>query len=655
MSKRTYSIDDVKAVILIGSRDFGRCPTATRLNRALWPVAGKPVLQRLIEHISSQGVRRFVLCCENYAAQTRQTLQLAPYLDVRFIEETMPRGTAGCVRDAAEPGREELLFVFGACTMMPPDLHQMVDSHRRSQAAMTVFFNPVSANGVAAPQDTQLYVCESSILEHIPEKGYFDIKEGLIPELTARGKDVSGITLAADCGHYKNWRQYLAAAGRFVNAVGRGDHALQGYRRIDPHRDVWAADGVRIAEDVRFCGTAVIGKGAAIAAEAVIVGPCLIEDGVAIGSKACMEQSVLWDQAVAAERSHLRCCLVDQQQRVPTGVKLSETLIPKPHNRLTAIIESLRRRLAPAAVMSARNITLAGLGRQPRLVLGAALFGLLLFLGILAAYWQPTLRGLWRVWLESDEYSSGLLVPFLAGYAVWTHRRGYLTCPFSPALSGLVLLAAAQLLRLFGLYFMFASAERIALVLSLGAAVLLLFGRAVFRRFLPVFLFLFLMLPLPNRIETLITLPLQEWATASAVYSLEVIGYSPVRQGNVIQIGQTLVAVAEACNGLRMLTAFFVISGFIVLISSRKWMEKAFILASTIPVALLCNTIRLTLTSIVFTLVDSKEWEVFCHDFGGILMMPLAIAMIVFELWLLKCLFYPPQTMEPVVVLGRKK
>ena len=84
MSKRSYSIDDVKAVILVGGRDFGRCPTATRLNRALWPVAGKPVLQHLIEHISNQGVRRFVICCENRADQTRQTLQIPAHLDVRL-------------------------------------------------------------------------------------------------------------------------------------------------------------------------------------------------------------------------------------------------------------------------------------------------------------------------------------------------------------------------------------------------------------------------------------------------------------------------------------------------------------------------------------------------------------------------------------------
>jgi len=651
MSRRTYSIDDVKAVILIGSRDFGRCPTATRLNRALWPLAGKPVLQRLIEQISNQGVRRFVLCCENYAAQTRQKLQLPSYLDVRFIEETMPRGTAGCIRDAAEPGRDELLFVFGACMTAPPDLSDLIEAHRQGTAEMTIFFNP--PRGAESPQqDAQLYICEPSILESIPPKGYFDIKESLVPELVARQKAIYGATLNSPCGNYKNWEQYLQAVGDYLHRIQADSVIPDGFNRLKDS-EVWVAERVEIAEEVRFLGPTMIGADTRIASGAVIVGPTMIEQNVSIGDNACLEESVLWDGAVVADESQIRRCLVDEEQIIPSAVRLEGELIPKPQRLFAGFLGNIRRRFSPSAIQSDAAITLDSLWQRPRLRWMLPAAWLLLLGAIIAAYWRPTLNDLWRIWLQSDEYSSGLLVPLLAGYALWVRRKRFADCTLKPALGGLVLLAAAQGLRLFGLYFMFASAERLAFVLSMGAAVLLVFGWAAFRRFLPVFLFLFLMLPLPNRIETLITLPLQEWATASAVFCLEVVGYNPIRQGNVIQIGDTLVAVAEACNGLRMLTAFFVISGFVVLISNRKRWEKAVLLFSTIPIALLCNTIRLTLTSIAFTIIKSENWEVFFHDFGGIMMMPLAIAMIVIQLWILKQLFYPPEKTEQQVVFSR--
>jgi exosortase len=143
------------------------------------------------------------------------------------------------------------------------------------------------------------------------------------------------------------------------------------------------------------------------------------------------------------------------------------------------------------------------------------------------------------------------------------------------------------------------------------------------------------MLPLPRSIHSTIVLPLQVWSTSSAVFCLEMMGYDVVRQGNIIDINGITVAVAEACNGLRMIMAFFVVGGFIILLSKRVWWEKVVILVSSLPIALLCNTIRLAITAVAFTVLKGERWEKIFHDFGGYAMMPLAIGIIVFEFWLL--------------------
>ena len=53
---------------------------------------------------------------------------------------------------------------------------------------------------------------------------------------------------------------------------------------------------------------------------------------------------------------------------------------------------------------------------------------------LLASYWTPTLKDLWRMWMRSDEFSSGLLVPFLAVYILLARRKELLECPGKPAL-----------------------------------------------------------------------------------------------------------------------------------------------------------------------------------------------------------------------------
>jgi exosortase len=658
MTTRTYSIDDVKAVILVGGRDFGRCPTATRLNRALWPVAGKPVLQHLIDHIANQGVRRFAVCCENRAEQTRQTLQIPAHLDVRFLEETMPRGTAGCLRDAAETGRDELLLVFQACTLLPPDIGEMIQSHRAGESEMTVFFNPSPESEEVVLQDAQLYICEPSILEHIPQVGYFDIKEGLVPALVVAGKPIHASQLEAPLGHYKRWCQYLQATGLFLKKIEAGQTPPSGFRRISENDCIWAGDNVQIDESARLFGPIMIEAGARVDSGAVIFGPVLIGKKATIGQNTCIEQSVLWENAKVGPDCRIRRSLIDRQRTIPAGSQLHESLAAQPRNLLDALVCNVQMRLKRLrhcrAEIKEEGATLAELMNRPPLNYSFVSIAVLLLGTLLVSYWRPTVLQLWSIWMESDEYSSGLLVPFLAGYILWSRRKLFLDCPVKPAIGGVLLLIAAQAIRLGALYFWFASIERVAFVLSIGGIALLLVGWKGFRKFVPIFLFLFLMLPLPNRVEAMIALPLQQWATVSAVYSLETLGYSVIRQGNMIQIGETVVAVAEACNGLRMLTAFFVISGFVVLISRRKLWEKILILISTIPIALFCNTIRLTLTAIAFTILRTEDLEKLFHDFGGLAMMPLAIAMIVFELWLLKLLFNRPETLEHQVVISRK-
>jgi len=286
---------------------------------------------------------------------------------------------------------------------------------------------------------------------------------------------------------------------------------------------------------------------------------------------------------------------------------------------------------------------------RPLALIGAALVGI----AFLWCY-RPELADLWNEWHRSDEHSSGLLVPILAVYILWTRREELAQCRIEPSLWwGLLAFAAAQLFRLFGLYDNIRTVERASLVLTVAALVLLLMGWRVVRKVFTVLLFLFLMVPWPKPIQERVALPMQSWATASSVFCLETAGYEVTRHGNVIDIEGTQVEVAWACNGLRMVTAFIVISGMVVLLVKRAWWEKLIILTSSLPIALLCNTVRLTITSIVFTMVQGKQAEDIFHDFGGYAMMPLALAVILVELWLLKALTTNPAEKQTVVITRR--
>ena len=194
----------------------------------------------------------------------------------------------------------------------------------------------------------------------------------------------------------------------------------------------------------------------------------------------------------------------------------------------------------------------------------------------------------------------------------------------------------AQAVRGYGLLFLFGSAERYSLVLTIAGLVLLICGWGVLRRVQWILLFLFLMAPLPGQIHNRISGPLQTLATAGAVFLLEMVGVPVVRDGNVIVLHQaTPIAVAEACSGLRMLTAFVVVGSVLAYLVNRPFWQKVVLTVSTIPVAIVCNLIRLVVTALLFLSTDSATAEWFFHDFAGWTMMPMAFAFLAAELWVL--------------------
>ena len=95
------------------------------------------------------------------------------------------------------------------------------------------------------------------------------------------------------------------------------------------------------------------------------------------------------------------------------------------------------------------------------------------------------------------------------------------------------------------------------------------------------------------------------------------------------------LGVLEACSGLRMLTAFIIVAAFIAYMVKQPRWQKAVVVLSSIPIAVVCNVLRIFITAILMAMVSSEIGEKFFHDFAGLVMMPAAVMLIFGELWLM--------------------
>lgn len=635
----------IRTVVLVGGQDFGRCPLAARLPVALWPISGKPAVERLLRHLANEGVRDVALCCDSAISGSVGAIEADPRLAVRLVIEELSSGTAGCLRDAVASDPGDLILVSSGSMVRPPSIRDLVEAHTRNPADLTVVFNPGPWGGSSHGTSAEIYLCRPEVLRLIPAGGYCDIKEGLIPAILRAGGTIKPIVLAQDVGNFHDRAGYIHAVSLYLESepAATDGYALceRSSRRVAP-----ATVGARIDPAARIYGPVAISEDTYLARGAVVVGPAVLDHGTQVGENSVVVESVLWNGCKVGADCEVRGSVVERNAVIPDGSIIAEQAVSA--RKKTLIFRPAGGSPSDFVARLAARVRLSP--KQLAWVLGfAGLVGAFLW-----SYW-PILKDLLREWRRSDEYSAGLLVPFLAAYVLWSRRRDLVSVPVRPALvCGVALFVLSQGMRLFGLFWMYGSAEKLSIVLSVAALTLLLLGWSVLRRVGTVLLFLCLMLPWPHRVQAQISLPLQGWATDSAVFCLELAGYNVARDGNVIGIGQTNVAVAEACNGLRMVTAFLVISALVVLLVQRSWWEKLIILLSSLPIALLCNTLRLVITAVFFTILRDENVRKLFHDFGGYAMMPVALALVVGELWLLGRLVAPEAEVKPAVTARRR-
>lgn len=603
--------DNVTAVILAGTQDFGRCQLASQLPVALWPVFDRPVIERLLHNLWRQGVKKTVICPNTNAAVIKNNISKPELMDVEYLEEEFPAGTAGCIRDAARDNADNLLLVISGTTTSVPNIATLLQAHRASGAAFTVVFEKevVQCGGQLRP--AQMYVCEPSVVEHIPESGYCDIKEGLLPILVGKNVAVGKVILENSVRSFRDRSGYLVAISDLLK---NGNFADAGFKQEKEGslKNVRIHESAQIHPDARIFGDVVLMPGASVDEKAVIFGPAVISRDAVIGPGALVENSILWARSRIEDDCRVRRSIVGYDTKVPEQAFVeNRSFFNGGKNRQKKL--------------SIGNISAPRRNRNKILLAVSVLMGLFLWL------YLPEFKALLRIWLKSDEYSSGLLVPFLAGYVLWTRRSEIAATPLRPSLWGLAAFVAVQALRYFGIFFMYASAQRLSIVLSIASLVLLVLGRQMLRKLSTVLIFLCLMLPLPKSVHYSVLLPLQNFAVSAAVFLLETLGFAVIQEGNIIHIDNTSIAVAEACNGLRMMTAFFVVTGLIVLLVKKPWWEKLIVLVSSLSVALLCNAIRLTVTAVILRFPSAQGWEGGFHDFGGYAMIPLAIGIVIGE------------------------
>jgi exosortase len=251
-------------------------------------------------------------------------------------------------------------------------------------------------------------------------------------------------------------------------------------------------------------------------------------------------------------------------------------------------------------------------------------------------------------WYSSDDYFYGFFVIPFALFLAWDRREMALdpTTKFQGSWFGLIFIMAATALNWWAAYDYYIAIEAITITPAVFGLVLLIGGGKAVRWLWPSVLFLAMMVPLPGRIAAMMRGPLREICTKVSVYLLQTFGVPAVVQGgggNIIVLpGGIRLGVVEACSGIKMLMLFFAACIGAALIIRRDAVTKVIVVLSAVPIAIIANVLRITVTALLYLYVSYELGEKVFHDLAGWFLMPTAIVLLLIELAILGKLFSAP-------------
>lgn len=198
---------DNLVVIMAGGRGVRLAPLTQTCPKPMLKVAGRPLLETIIERLQAQGFHRFRLAV-NYLAEVIEDHfgdGSSLGVEIRYLREDHPRGTAGALSLLTDTIDKPMLVMNGdVLTRMA--FGDLVDFHLENRAMATLCVREhafQAPHGVAEVDGVRMtalrekptfrwlanagvYCLDGSVLSRVPADGPFDMPE-LLASLAAEG------------------------------------------------------------------------------------------------------------------------------------------------------------------------------------------------------------------------------------------------------------------------------------------------------------------------------------------------------------------------------------------------------------------------------------------------------------------------------------
>jgi NDP-sugar pyrophosphorylase family protein len=337
-------VKNVKALILAGGFGTRLRPLSCTRPKLMFPVANKPILDRILKNLSEHGVTHVVLAVNYLADILIHNFGDSKYgIKISYSYEKKPLGTGGPIKKAEEllNDNDDPFFVLNGDILTSINYLDLLDTHRKTNAIATLAlyevddpsrFGVVDINGkgqirrfVEKPKieeapskliNAGVYVLDQSIFDIIPEGKKISIEREVFPLLAVKDRLYG-----------------LKFDGIWVD-VGKPTDFIRANKLM---LDLMASEtpflekNVQIDDNATIIPPVAIGKSAVIKEETCIGPYVSIGEGVTVSKGTKIENSIIFSKAWIDRFTSIRGAIIGEGAIIEGWVKIEDGCIVGDH------------------------------------------------------------------------------------------------------------------------------------------------------------------------------------------------------------------------------------------------------------------------------------------------------------------------------------
>jgi exosortase len=246
---------------------------------------------------------------------------------------------------------------------------------------------------------------------------------------------------------------------------------------------------------------------------------------------------------------------------------------------------------------------------------------------LLGIIYFPILIWMWQRWFAADSYyGHAPLIPIVSGVLIWLKRKELAQIKLQSSKKGLILIIVGILICIFSAFTRIYFSSAYSLLIIIFGIVLYFFGKKFTYIIIFPLLFLIFIFPAPLAVIESTTLKMKLFVTQISFMIIQFLGVSAVREGSTVFMQNTSVVVGDPCSGLRSVISLSALSILYTYIVRSSYTKKAILFLSSIPIAILANLIRTTLTLLIANSYGNEIIEnKYLHEGFGLMVFIIAL------------------------------